>query len=351
MFSSNYLTQRNSQSNYENSFRPTLSQFNIIPNDERMTQNDILISNSLIQSQASNISNNAPRQGNQQSLCQNNNYINYKQFEKILAENIKSFPVQVNRYLTNDKENINLKLLMNSICNASLATYQNFDKINNTFCGKLINSNICVENFFELCGKINLLLNSIDSELVNQFSSLTSFHGYDDSIQNEEKNNLKAIENVINECIELLYENIIKVNKNSMIFNDEINNNISQLSNILMEEMNILNNNINELIKHKKEKNNNNLEYEQIFNNIINSINYLKEKFIFLYPKEENNNNMDLCDKNQNTSINIFNEEIQSNMDNINVSDEEKLQNKAATIKIISEMHKRNRKKKNKLHK
>ena len=107
---------------------------------------------------------------------------------------------------------------MNSICNASLATYQNFDKINNTFCGILINSNICVENFFELCGKINLLLNSIDSELVNQFSSLTSFHGYDDSIQNEEKNNLKAIENVINECIELLYENIIKVNKNSMIF-------------------------------------------------------------------------------------------------------------------------------------
>ena len=350
MFASNYLTQRNSQSNYENTLRPTLSQYNNIPNDEQLSRNEILTQNSLIHSQVSNFSNNMARQGTQQSICSTNNYINYKQFENILVENIKAFPEQVNECLTNSKENNNLKLLMKSIDNTSFLTFQNFDKINNTFCAKLTTSNICVESFLEMCEKLNILLNSIDNELLNQFSTLTSFHGYDESFQNEEKNNLKAIENAINKCNELLCENIIKVNNNSMNFNNEINNNIIQLNRMLSEEMNILGQNINELIKHKKERNINSFEYQNIFGNIINLVNSLKNKFIFLYPQQEKIQSIDMIEKSEDNKINMTNE-IPSSVDNMNITEEVKLQNKEATMKIISEMHKRNRKNKNKFHK
>ena len=234
--------------------------------------------------------------------------------------------------------------------NYSFLTFQNFDKINNTFCAKLTTSNICVESFLEMCEKLNILLNSIDNELLNQFSTLTSFHGYDESFQNEEKNNLKAIENAINKCNELLCENIIKVNNNSMNFNNEINNNIIQLNRMLSEEMNILGQNINELIKHKKERNINSFEYQNIFGNIINLVNSLKNKFIFLYPQQEKIQSIDMIEKSEDNKINMTNE-IPSSVDNMNITEEVKLQNKEATMKIISEMHKRNRKKKNKFHK
>lgn len=350
MFTSNYLTQKNTQSLYENSFHPSLSQYNANPNNEQLLQNDILTQNSLINSQTSNISNKIIRQGTQQSLYSDNKYINYERFENVLAENIKSFPEQVNKYLTNDRENNNLKLLIKSIYNTSSNTFQNFDKINNTFGAKLTTSNICVESFIEMCEKINVLLNSIDNELINQFSSLTSFHGYDESIQDEEKNNLTTIEKVINECYELLYENIVKVNNNSMNFKDEINNNIVQLSNILTEEMNILSHNLNEFIKYKKERNNNNFEYQQILENIINLINSLKNKFIFLSPHKENEEVMNLFEKNKDNLINM-DDEVPSNLHGVIIPDEIKLQNRAATMKIISEMHKRNKKKRNKLYK
>ena len=265
MFSSNYLTQRNSQSCYENTLRPSLSDYNISSNNEQISQNNIFTQNPLIISQHSNMSNNSMRmQGTQQSLgLGSNNYINYKQFENIMIENVKSFPEQVSNYLTSSRGDISLRLLMNSIYSASLVTSQNFDKINNTFCAKLTSSNICVEKFLELCAKMNYLLNVIDNDLVNQFSLLTSFHGYDESIQNEEKDNIETIERVINECNELLFEKIIKPNQNSMNFNEEINQNCIELKNILFEEMNILYQNLNKLINLRKEKNDHQNEYQQ----------------------------------------------------------------------------------------
>ena len=51
--------------------------------------------------------------------------------------------------------------------------------------GGLTNSNICVEKFLEICVKMNVILTVIDNDLLNQFSLLTSFHGYDESIQND----------------------------------------------------------------------------------------------------------------------------------------------------------------------
>ena len=177
MFSSNYLPQRNSQSCYENTLRSSLSEYNRMPSNEQIPQNNLLTQNSLMLSQLSNMSNSVGMQRTQQSLGTGNKYINYKQFENIMMENIKSFPEQVNDYLTNDRDNICLKLLMKSIYNASLSTYQNFDKINNTFCPRLTTSNICVEKFLELCAKMDVLLTIIDNDLLNQFSLLTTFHG------------------------------------------------------------------------------------------------------------------------------------------------------------------------------
>ena len=119
---------------------------------------------------------------------------------------------------------------------------------------------------------------------------------------------------------------------------------------ILSEEMNILGQNINELIKHKKERNINSFEYQNIFGNIINLVNSLKNKFIFLYPQQEKIQSIDMIEKSEDNKINMTNE-IPSSVDNMNIKEEVKLQNKEATMKIISEMHKRNRKKKNKFHK
>ena len=78
MFSSNYLTQRNSQSCYENTLRPSLSDYNISSNNEQISQNNIFTQNPLIISQHSSMSNNSMRmQGTQQSLgLGSNNYIN-----------------------------------------------------------------------------------------------------------------------------------------------------------------------------------------------------------------------------------------------------------------------------------
>ena len=350
MFSSNYMSQRNSQSCYENTLRPSLSEYNRFPANEQIPPNNLLTQNSLMLSQLSNASKSIGIQGSQQSLGMTNNYINYKQFENMMMENIKSFPDQVNHYLTNEKENINLKLLMKSIYNTSLSTYQNFDKINNAYCVKLTNSNFCVEKFLDLCAQMNVILNAIDTDLINQFSLLTSFHGYDESIQNQEKNNLATIENVINECNELLYEKIIKLNQNSMNFNEEINKNCVELKNVLFEEMIILYRNLNELIKYRKERNEHENKYQQILNGIGEIINSLQDKFIFTKPNEEQNEKMDLCEENKENNINIINEDNKNN-NNDKVDDEIQNQKRLATIKIISEMHKRYRKKKKKLFK
>ena len=348
MFSSNYISQRNSQSCYENALRPSLSEYNRISSNESNPQNNMLTQNSLMLSQLSNASNSIGR--SQQSYGLGNQYINYKQFENIMMSNIKSFPEQVNKYLSNERENINLRLLMKSIYDTSLSTYQNFDKMNNTFCPKLTSSNICVEKFLELCAKMNVILTVIDNDLLNQFSLLTSFHGYDESIQNEEKNNLMIIEKVITECNELLYEKIIKLNQNSMSFNDEININCVELKKILFEEMNILYHNLNELIKNKKERINNEFEYQQILNSIADIINSLQDKFIFSNKCEEKNEKMDLCEEKKENSINM-NNSFPNNIDNENLTDEDKLKKRLATIKIISEIKKKYKRKKKKLFK
>ena len=350
MFSSNYLSQRNSQSCYENTLRPSLSDYNIASNNEQIPQNNLFTQNPLIVSQRSNMSNNSMRmQGTQQSLgLGSNNYINYKQFENIMIENVKSFPDQVSNYLTNSNGDISLRLLMNSIYSASLVTSQNFNKINNTFGAKLTNSNICVENFLELCAKMNYLLNVIDNDLVNQFSLLTSFHGYDESVQNEEKDNIETIERVINECNELLFEKIIKPNQNSMNFNEEINQNCVELKMILLEEMNILYQNLNKLIKLRKERNDNQNKYQQILDGVAEIISSLTDKFIFSNKNETDKENDLVCEENKENIINVNNEVDNKDINNSDATDEVKIQKRLATIKIISEINKRYKRRKKK---
>jgi len=350
MFSSNYLSQRNSQSCYENTLRPSLSDYNIASNNEQIPQNNLFTQNPLIVSQRSNMSNNSMRmQGTQQSLgLGSNNYINYKQFENIMIENVKSFPDQVSNYLTNSNGDISLRLLMNSIYSASLVTSQNFNKINNTFGAKLTNSNICVENFLELCAKMNYLLNVIDNDLVNQFSLLTSFHGYDESVQNEEKDNIETIERVINECNELLFEKIIKPNQNSMNFNEEINQNCVELKMILLEEMNILYQNLNKLIKLRKERNDNQNKYQQILDGVAEVISSLTYKFIYSNKNETDNENDLVCEENKENNINVNNDVDNKDINNSDATDEVKIQKRLSTIKIISEINKRYKRRKKK---
>jgi hypothetical protein len=265
-----------------------------------------------------------------------------------MIENVKSFPDQVSNYLTNSNGDISLRLLMNSIYSASLVTSQNFNKINNTFGAKLTNSNICVENFLELCAKMNYLLNVIDNDLVNQFSLLTSFHGYDESVQNEEKDNIETIERVINECNELLFEKIIKPNQNSMNFNEEINQNCAELKMILLEEMNILYQNLNKLIKLRKERNDNQNKYQQILDGVAEVISSLTDKFIFSNKNETDKENDLVCEENKENIINVNNEVDNKDINNSDATDEVKIQKRLATIKIISEINKRYKRRKKK---
>ena len=362
MFGSNFGSQRNpvihSQSCYEGSYHPSLfesynrNQNNVYPfsNSNNVNPQSIILSqNPFIFSQLSTSTNNSigGRKGTQQSFT-SSNIINYKQFENIFIEKLKNFPNQVNDYLTKEEENINLTLLMNSLNNTSLITCQNLNKINNNYCSKLSISNCNVPKLFEIYSKINELLNLINNELLNQFSLLTSFHGYDESVQNEEKINLNKIQDIINECNELLTEKIIKINKSSMNFNNEVNNNCEQFRLMLEEEMKKLTINLNKLIKYKNENNNKYEIFQQLTDNIINTINSLKNKFIFtnnendnkIVEDKENNNN--IYEKN----VPEINKDNMENMNDIIIEDNVKVQNKMATLKIISEMHNRNRKRK-----
>ena len=377
MFGSSYLSQRNStirsQSSYEgSSFHPRLfDQLNLASNNINafpLTNSNIsnippsqLSQNHMMLTQFSNMNNNIGRKGTQQSFSS----INYKQFENIFVEKIKNFPSQVNDFLTKEEENINLKLLVDSISTASSLTCKNINKINETYCSKLSNSNACVPKLLEICGQINELLNAIDNELLNQFSLLTKFHGYDESIQNEEKINLNKIQEVIDECNELLAEKIIKVNNYSINYSTDINNNCEQFKNILKEEMGKLSTNLNELIKYKNERNNNYNEYQKITNNIIKSINSLKNSFVFFKCENQEHNDTIVVDnnRNENNAISKENNKLEDdkalevnlddskNLEKINLENDEKLQNRMATLKIISEMHNRNKKKRKKCFK
>ena len=368
MFGSNFISQRNSQSCYEGSIHPSLFESYNLPqnnnpypasNSNIPNQNSNFMSqNPLIFSQFSNMSNNSisgGRKNTQQSFT-STNFINYKQFENIFIEKIKNFPNQVNEYLTKEEENINLKLLMDSVNNTSLLTCQNINKINDTYRNKLSNSNFCVPQLFEICSKINEILNNIDNELLQQFSFLTSFHGYDESVQNNEKINLNKIQNIINECNELLNEKIIKIDNNSMNFNNEINSNCEQFRIILGQEMYNLNQNLNELLNYKNEKNTNYDKYQQITDNIIKTVNSIKNKFIFYNSNTGNENEEKICTQNENKE-NIINNNLNENkqenlvMDKailVSINESCKEQNRMATLKIINEMHNRNKNRKRK---
>ena len=179
--------------------------------------------------------------------------------------------------------------------------------------------------------QINVLLNIIDFDLINKFSLLTSFHGYDESLQDEEKNSIVTIEKVINECNELLFEKIIKPNQSSMNFNEEINQNCFELKNILIEEMNILCQNLNKLIKYRKEKNNHENEYQHIIDGVTEIISSLQDKFIFLNNNEEKNEEQ-ICEENKENIVNLNNEDNKDAI-NSNISDEIKLQKRLSTTK------------------
>ena len=76
MFSTNYLSQRNSQSCFENTLRPSLSEYNRISSNEQIPQNNMLTQNSLMFSQLSNATNSVGMQRTQQSLGMGNKLIN-----------------------------------------------------------------------------------------------------------------------------------------------------------------------------------------------------------------------------------------------------------------------------------
>ena len=358
MLASNYLPQRNpnihSQSCYEgSSYHSSLyesynngSQGNLyqVSNPSISALNSNLISkNQLLYSQLSNMTNNniGGRKPTQQSFT-SSNFINYKQFENIFIEKIKDFPTQVNDYLTKEEENISLKILVDSINNVSSITNQNLNKINETYCPKLSNSNCTIPQLFEICSKISELLNNIDNELLNQFSSLTSFHGYDESVQNDEKINLNNIKKVINECNDIMMEKIIKINDNSMNFNNEIKFNCEEFKNILKEEMCKLNQSLNEIIKYKNEKNIKYLSYQHITDKIINTINSLKNRFIFSnYVNKDDENKVK---EKESEKIDVRENNDYSNK--MEIDEKSKLQNRIATMKIINIMRNRNKRKK-----
>ena len=353
MFDSNIFSQRNpylhSQSCYDGPVHPSLFesynhvQCNPLPIPGANIPSQSHNNNPIVLNQLNSNINNG-RKGPPQPFY-GINFINFKQFENIFIEKIKNFPLQVNDYLTKEEENINLKLLMDSVNNISSATFQNINKINETYCNKLTNSNIAVQKLFEICSQINEILSSMDNELINQFNSLTNFHGYDESIQNEEENNLIRIKNGINECSDILSEQIIKTNEKSMNFNNELNANCEQFRIMLSQELMNLNTNLNELIKYKNEKNNEYEKFQKIANDIIIQINSLKNKFIFVNSNTE--------DKNNNNENIIETKEEEKNdpgvikANNPTISDEVQMKNRIATLKYINEMHNR-RKKKNK---
>ena len=362
MFGTNFMSQRNSQSCYEGSFHPSLFESYNLPQSNNLYQlnsnisnqnSNLMSKNSLLFSQFSNISNNnigGGRKNTQQSFT-STNFINYKQFENIFIEKIKNFPNQVNEYLIKEEENLNLKLLMDSVNNTSLLTCQNINKINDTYRNKLSNSNFCVPQLFEICSKINEILNNIDIELLKQFSFLTSFHGYDESVQNDEKINLNKIQDIINECNELLNEKIIEIDNNSMNFNNEINSNCEQFKIILGQEMYNLYQNLNELVIYKKEKNNNYAKYQQITDNIIKTVNTLKNKFIFsnLNAGRENEEKNVIQNENKENMIDNNIGDLDVDIENpVNIDENGNEQNRMATMKIINEMHNRNKKRKKK---
>ena len=113
-----------------------------------------------------------------------------------------------------------------------------------------------------------------------------------------------------------------------------------------------LNQYLKDLIIYKNNVNKNYAEYQQITNNIINSINSLKNKFIFLNCDNTNDNKMIIekenidknCVENKNNYSEIDNSNkmiIDDNSNKIIVDEDTKLQNKMATLKIINRIKKR----------
>lgn len=327
MFGSDYLSQSIpsfpqslQSSNNLNSQIPDFSHnytnFTFSPNPQNITQSQ------------DSFQNNIPQQNF------SNNLLNIKQFENVFYEKMKIFPLQINEYLINNKENTNIKNLLSSLNDSSLITNDKINKINTTFSEKLTDSNTQVEKFYEICKNIENSLNLINTELLNHFSLLTSFHGYDERIHAEGKKNFENIQKIINECNKILSDEIIDVNNQTINFNNELNINLEQLKLILSPELYKISSFLTELADLKKNKNINYEKYQNITNNVIDIINQLKNKFIFVKEiskkkltqekinindncNDENKENINM-NSNNNIGDNISSNNICCNINNIN---------------------------------
>ena len=79
--------------------------------------------------------------------------------------------------------NTSLRLLMNLISRIISTISENIYKVKNTFMINWRQVIFFVIKFLQ----INVLLNIINFDLINKFSLLTSFHGYNENLYKEEK--------------------------------------------------------------------------------------------------------------------------------------------------------------------
>ena len=280
---------------------------------------------------------------------QNNNYLNQKQFENIFYENMKLLPNKINEILNNPNDNVNIQSLFNDLDNNSSITNEKINYINKNFCEKLTDSNNSVEKFCETCKNIENILNNINSELLNHFSLFTSFHGYDESLQNVDKN-FENIHNEIQKCNYILLEEIIGTNNKILNYNNDININLEQFKLILTPEIKKISEYLIELANCKKKENTTIEEYQKITNNILGIISQIKMKFIFIneiskkkiLEKDEYSNYINNDDNNnkENENINTNNKVVDgnSNVNNINCIE---CNNKKATLNYLKNMHRK----------
>ena len=145
---------------------------------------------------------------------------------------------------------------------------------------------------------------------------------------------------------------IMEVNKNTMNLNNDLNINCQQFKNIMGQEIQKLSENLSEFAKFKNERNKAYKEYKIILDNIANNINSLQNKFIFLNSKSNDSTNNVMIAEKENINNNNTNEKniFDFNVDktnSTNIDENTSTLYKKATMKIISEMQKRNKKRKN----
>ena len=290
---------------------------------------------------------------------QNNSYLNQKQFENIFYENMKLLPTKISEILSNPNENTNIQSLFNDLDNNSSLMNDKIIYINKNFCEKLSDSNNSVEKFYEICKNIETLLSNINSELLNHFSLFTSFHGCDESLQNEDIKNFENIRNTIEKCKNILSVEIIDTNDKTLNFNNDIQLNLEEFKLISIQEINKINEYLTELVNCKKKEDYTIEDYQKITNNIIGIINQLNTKFIFIKEasKKKINQQDESIDYINSDDKNKENESINTNMNNNTIVDKQNYDNKVncnqfdsnkkATLNYLKNMHRRKKTNKN----